>query len=66
MTDEEIREALDESGECEDCDGGGTTGAGRYVCRCNNCGGTGFDQRAMLRAVQAVGQLLLNATERSR
>lgn len=50
--------ALDESGDCESCNGSGTDGEGRYESTCDRCSGSGFDQRAQLRATQAVGKLL--------
>lgn len=58
MTESEIKAALVAKGDCESCSGGGEIGEGRYAEKCRRCAGTGFDQRAMLRAVQAVGHLL--------
>lgn len=50
--------ALDESGDCENCNGSGAYGEGRYSSACDRCNGSGFDPRAQLRATQTVGKLL--------
>lgn len=66
MTDEEIRAALAASGECDHCEGSGcepgTSDSRGRTDPCGECGRTGNDPLALLRAVQAVVQLLLNAS----
>lgn len=61
--DDQIMRALTASGECVACLGTGTVfddenvGSGEH--RCGQCDATGRDPLALLRAVQAVGLLLL-------
>ncbi len=64
MNDAEIEEALTASGLCEPCGGRGKTYeddgmGGMRDYECGDCDGTGRDPFALLRAVQAVGLLLL-------
>lgn len=64
MTDEEILAALDAEGDCSRCCGSGKIVVNRDWCPCDRCAGTGVDQRATLRAMQAVGHLLIDVRER--
>lgn len=61
MTDEEITSALDASGDCGACNGRGSVVDDQRWVPCDRCGGSGVDQRTVLRAVQAVGKLLRRA-----
>lgn len=67
MTDDEIKDALDATGACLECEGAGCTYgdvSDPQEYRCGGCRGTGRDPFALLHAVQAVGLLLLKASEK--
>ncbi len=66
MTDDEINKALTASGDCEECGGDGEhmNHENYRVSPCRACNGTGNDRHALLRAMQAVGFLLLRRAPR--
>lgn len=67
MTDDEIKDALDATGHCLECEGEGCTYGDvndPQEYRCTHCRGTRREPLALLRAVQAVGLLLLKASEK--
>jgi DnaJ-class molecular chaperone len=62
MNESEIESALSASGDCSECGGSGEvfSDSRQKNMPCQSCRGTGTDPRAVLRAVQAVGHLLMD------
>lgn len=61
---DDIERALSASGVCDTCQGTGRMRNRVYGVECADCKGTGRDPQAFLRAVQALGWLLLRRDRR--